>query len=72
MQRIQRMQEFFLGGRLFGEKMQIIQEQGVAFAEDFAERRKLALVHGADETVGKFLGRQMEKAAVGMVLLPVA
>src|SRR5260370_3376917 len=52
----ERMQKLFLGGRLVGQKMEIVQEKDIAIAEMLAKRAQLAQAHGLDEAVGEILG----------------
>ena len=52
---VHRVQEFFLRGFFSGEEMDVVDEQGIAFSERFAESAQLTEAHGRQESIGEIL-----------------
>ena len=64
-QRVERMKEFFLRVLLFGEELDIVDEQDVDVAVFLAERFGIAVSDGIDEFIRKFFARNVKDAHLG-------
>src|SRR5438132_6134066 len=62
------MQEFFLRGLLAREEMHVVDEQGIAFSERFAESPQLTEAHGRQESIGEIFSGDKPNLPIRMSL----